>query len=68
MASELHIDRYTSEMRKIYSVPNNSYRFVQLVRVTSVAARFSIFLLDMLAKLQGDTEISTILKFSPISK
>ena len=33
--------------------------FAQLVRVTLLAARFAIFLLDMLAKLKRDTKIST---------
>ena len=42
--------------------------FAQRVRVTLLAARFAIFLLDVLAKLKGDTEISTNTLISPISK
>ena len=42
--------------------------FEQHVRVTLLAARFAILLLDMLAKLKGDTEISTNTSMSPISK
>ena len=36
--------------------------------VTLLAARFAIYLLDMLAKLKGDPEISTNDSISPISK
>ena len=42
--------------------------FAQSVSVTIVAARFAIYLVDMLAKLQGDAEISTNTSISPILK
>ena len=42
--------------------------FEQRVRVTLPAARFAIYLLDMLAKLKGDADISTNTSISSISK
>ena len=42
--------------------------FAQHGRVTLLAARFVIYLLNMLAKLKGDKEISTNTPILPISK
>ena len=38
----------------------------QLARVTLLAARFAIYLLDMLAKLKVETEISTNASILPL--
>ena len=49
---------YTSSYYKVLA---------QRVRVKFQAVRFVIYLLDMLSKLKGDTEIATITSISPIS-
>ena len=55
-------NRCWSSASSLYSV------CVEHLSYVTIAARFSIFMFDMLAKLKGDTEILTNIKISLISK